>query len=255
MSTPGTIALSYNGYVNQIATLAVENVVTVSGVVQAVDPPFNTMLPQALNYAEQRIQRDLDLSNLEMTDATFYNLTAGSHLLTIDVDDFAVVTTIMANNIPLLPVTRTFIQNVYGPGSTLGQPLYFAPAGGDNATGGNTSTIFLVCPIPDQNYPVTIVGTIWMPSLINFATPSLAATSSTLISRYLPDLLIMASMVYVSGYQRNFGAQSDDAQQAVSYEAQYQALLPSAAEVNYRSKFQASAWSSTSSSPVATPAR
>jgi hypothetical protein len=67
--------------------------------------------------------------------------------------------------------------------------------------------------------------------------------------------MIMASMVYVSAYQRNFGRQSDDPAMAQSYEGQYQALLKGAAVEEARKKFEASGWSSQSPSPVATPSR
>ncbi len=75
------------------------------------------------------------------------------------------------------------------------------------------------------------------------------------ISQYLPDLLIMASMVYISAYQRNFGRQSDDPQMAQSYEGQYQALLKSATVEEARKKFEAAAWSSQSPAQVASPTR
>lgn len=77
----------------------------------------------------------------------------------------------------------------------------------------------------------------------------------TFISEYLPDLLIMASMVYISAYQRNFGRQSDDPQMAQSYENQYQLLLRSAGVEEARKKFEAGGWSSQSPSSVATPTR
>ena len=65
----------------------------------------------------------------------------------------------------------------------------------------------------------------------------------------------MASMIYISAYQRNFGRQNDDPQMAVSYESQYQALLKGAAVEEARKKFEASGWTSQSPSPVATPSR
>ena len=72
-----------------------------------------------------------------------------------------------------------------------------------------------------------------------------------------PDLLIMASMIYVSLYQRNFSAAAgaNDPMMAGSYEAQYQTLLKGAVELENRKKFRGSAWSSQSQSPVATPNR
>ena len=61
LSNPNPVALTYNGYITQIATLAVVNTTTTAGIVVGVDAPFNAIIPQMLNYAELRIQRDLDL--------------------------------------------------------------------------------------------------------------------------------------------------------------------------------------------------
>jgi hypothetical protein len=120
-----------------------------------------------------------------------------------------------------------------------GLPKYFVPFN-DN--------LFLVGPYPDQPYYVEIVGTYRPDSLSS-------SNQTTFISLYLPDLFIMASMVYVSGYQRNFGRQSDDPAMAQSYENQYQTLLKGAAVEEARKKFEASGWTSQSPAPVASPSR
>jgi hypothetical protein len=67
--------------------------------------------------------------------------------------------------------------------------------------------------------------------------------------------MIMASMIYVSGYQRNFGRQSDDPAMAQSYESQYQALLKGAIVEEYRKKFESGGWTSMSPAVVSTPSR
>jgi hypothetical protein len=336
MSTPATTPLTFNGYINQIATMAIVNTQTVNGVVQGVDAAFNSIVPQMLNYAELRIERDLDLLPLETSNT--YTLTSGSNILQLPVNDFVTVQTISVNNsgvnTPLLPTTKEFLQNVWGNSTTTGVPQYFAMYGGDLATGGNTYNNIIFGPYSSGNYPVTVTGTIRMPTLyanstttplfvtptistsgngsiatINFATQSTAPVSGTLvtisgvtpagyngtypvissttssvtiantttgnqsaagvvsyasttantgttfISTYLPDMLIMASMVYISAYQRNFGRMSDDPAMAQSYEGQYQALLRGAVVEEYRKKFEASAWSSKSPAPPATPVR
>ena len=94
-----------------------------------------------------------------------------------------------------------------------------------------------------------------MPTLYLQATTLLAATGTTFISSWLPDLFVMASMIYVSGFQRNFGAMASDPEMSMSYEAQYKALLPGAATEELRKRFEASAWSSTPTSVAATPTR
>jgi hypothetical protein len=254
---PNTTPLTYNGYVTQIATMAVVNTTTTAGVVVGVDDAFNAIIPQMLNYAELRLQRDLDLLPTQTTDS--YVLTSGSNELTISTDDFVTIQTILLDdgtgNVPLLPTTKEFLQNVYGSSSNTGVPSYYAMYGGDRATGGNTDNNIILGPWPDSNYTVTLTGTIRAPTLYTFATTQDASTETTFISTYLPDLLIMASMIYISAFQRNFGRESDDPAMAQSYESQYQALLKGATIEEFRKKFQASAWSSMSPSPVATPSR
>ena len=68
--------------------------------------------------------------------------------------------------------------------------------------------------------------------------------------------MIMASMVYLSAYQRNFsGMAANDPNMPVSYESQYQALLKGATIEEARKKFQSSAWTSQSPAVVASPGR
>ena len=254
MSTPAPNVLTYNGYINQIATMAVVNVQTVAGVVVGVDAAFNTIIPQMLNYAELRIQRDLDLYPA-LTSNTTYATAIGSNLLNVSTNDFVAVENIIltASGVPLLPVSKEFLQNVYGTSSVTGPPTFFAPMGGDASTGGLTSQIFTVGPYPDANYALTIIGLVRLPSLYaQSANGTLAASGTTWISTFLPDLLIMASMIYISAYQRNWGRQSDDPQMAQSYEAQYKALLTSAEVEERRKKFSARAWTAETTSPVAT---
>jgi hypothetical protein len=68
--------------------------------------------------------------------------------------------------------------------------------------------------------------------------------------------MIMASMIYISAFQRNFvSAASNDPQMPVNYETQYQTLLKGAMVEEARKKFQSSGWTSMSPAPVASPTR
>ena len=253
MSTP--TPLTFNGYVAQIATLAVVQYTTGSPYA-FVDAASQALLPQMLNYAELRIQRDLDLFQAAATPAT-YSLTAASNLLTLGAYDFVAVQTLTAKattggttSTPLTPVSPEFLQNLYPDNTVTGPPKFFAPLGGDN-TGGVTSQLYQIGPYTDQAYTVTAYGLQRLPTLY---VSSGAGTNATFISTMLPDLLLMASMIFISGFQRNFGRQSDDPQMAVSYESQYKSLLDAARMENYRAKFQASGWTS-QAVPTSTPTR
>jgi hypothetical protein len=224
-------------------------------VVAEDDPAFVTILPQMIVYAELRMYRDLDFL-FTSGSTTAYSLTAGSRTLNVNADTFPYGTLVvpeqinvlvgstdpdLATRVPLLPTTKEFLDAVYGSGAVAnrGVPQYWVPF--DDYT-------FLVGPYPDQSYTVELIGT--------YRPNSLSATNpETFISKNLPDVFIMASMVYISAYQRNFGRANDDPQMAVTYESQYQALLKGASSEENRKKFEAAAWSSQSQSTYATPTR
>jgi len=241
-----TTGLDYAGFVKQIAVLAV---------VESEDENFQTVLPQAITYAENRICRELDFLFTSVANNS-YSLTAQSRFLTLPAGAFVVPEQInvitpanatSAENgvrVPLMAVTREFLDAAYGDSSKVGTPKYFAPLG---SASGNLS--FAVGPFPDASYKVEVVGTIRPESLSEKNT-------KTFISTYLPDLMIMAAMVYISGYQRNFaGTSPNDQQMPVSYETQYKELLQAAAGEEFRKKFEAAAWSSKTPSPMASPTR
>lgn len=261
MTTPNTVWLSYNSYITQVAALSIYQTVTTAGVVQLSDgngTTLNTVTSQMIDYAELRIQRDLDLEQ-SVTNNSALSLTSGNNLLTMDVNSFITVQSISYVSGTLtqriLPTSRAFIDEVYPDSSIQGPPVYFTPYGGDSATTGATSQLFLFGPTPDQAYNLSINGTVRLISLNSFATNGPADTKYTFISAYLPDLLLMASMVYLSGFQRNFGRQSDDPAMALSYESQYQGLLKGATVEENRRKMWASAWTSLSVPALATDNR
>ena len=244
------VGLTYATYKTQIAEMAV---------VAEDDVNFLAILPSMIDYATLRINRDLDLliTSASLTGED-YKLTAGNRNLSFsqnlpDGSYFVVSEQINlitpagqiildeSTRVPLLPTTKEFLDAVFGSSlaENRAQPRYFAPF---------NDTLFLVGPVPDVDYYVEVVGTV-RPAPLSEDVPT------TFISQYLPDLLIMASMIYFSAYQRNFGRQSDDPQMAQSYESQYGTLLKSAMVEEARKKFEGAAWSSQAPAPVASPTR
>ena len=237
-----TTGLTYSQYVTEIATLAV---------VPETDPNFVEILPQMITYAENRIYRDLDLLET-VTAISSYITSSNARTLTFPIADFITLqeanvispagTTVPNNGTrnPLLPVTKEWINYTYPSSASAGLPGYFAMF--------NQNTIILG-PWPDDDYTVELVGT-FRPDSLSVSNPS------TFVSTYLPDLMIMASMIYISAFQRNFvSAAANDPQMPVNYETQYQTLLKGAMVEEARKKFQSSGWTSMSPAPVATPTR
>lgn len=244
--------LTYNSLILAVSNLAIVDVVLTAGV-ETGDSNWETMVPNMITYAEGRISRNLDLLALETSNA--YALTTGNNLLSIPVGDFVTLQTISVNGVPLLPVTKEFLQAVYGASGTLGAPIYFAMYGGDRTTGGNTSTNVIVGPWPDSNYAVTVTGTTRGPTLYAYANTTDAGTKTTFISSQLPDLLVQACLQYISEFQRNFLANANDPQMPGNYEAAYQNLLRGVMGEDLRKRFRASAWSAEPTSAIATPGR
>lgn len=244
-----TTGLSYDGsvagttsYLAQISTMAV---------VDPTDAAFSVILPQAITYAENRIYREVDFLFTSIS-TTAYSCTVGSRIIAVPSGTFVVPEQInlltpagstnpnTSTRVPLLPTTKEFLDAVWGNSSATGAPKYWVPF--DDYT-------FLIGPYPDANYTVEIVGT--------YRPESMSATNpTTFISLYLPDMFIMASMIYISAYQRNFSsAAGNDPQMPITYETQYQMLLKSALSEENRKKFEAAAWSSQGASTSATPTR
>lgn len=260
--TINTNPLSYNSYVTQMGVMAVVMTQDAGGVQQFVDPAAQTILPQMLNYAELRIQRDLDL--LPSQTSNNYTLTQGVNLFPLPIDDFITVQTIQVvqlngatviNSTPMVPVSREFIQNCYGSPVNAGTPKYFAMVGDSFGNGADTNNNILMGPVPNFAYTISVTGTIRTPSLYKYGTAGIADTSYTYISTYYPDLLIMASMVYISAFQRNFSATSDQGEMSLSYEKAYLALMTVAKQEENRKKSEGSGWSAYSTPVAATPTR
>lgn len=233
--------LTFATYKTALATLSV---------VPETDANWLSILSDAIEYAELRIYRDLDLLSTVQSNISFAT-TASNSKVSITQGTFVTLQNVnvitpagttnpeVGTRVPLLPVSKEYIQYSWPSATNAGVPQYFAMI--DERT-------FSLGPWPNAAYTLEIIGTV-RPATLS------ASDTTTFISQYLPDLFLMASMIFISGYQRNFGRQSDDPQMAQSYESQYQALLKGATVEEYRRKFQASGWTSNSPSPVATPGR
>lgn len=231
--------LNYTTCVDQLSNLMV---------VGSTDANFQTFLPGAIDYAEQRIYRECDFIRTQVTD-TSASTTANTRALTlptvqgtfITVDYINVITPAgttapSGSRVPLQQVDRSLIDNMFpSQSAATGTPEYYAMAS-------DTEVIF--GPSPDGAYNVEVIG-VQRPAALS------SANSSTFITQYCPDLFMAALMVFATGYQRDFGAQSDDPGKGASWENQYQLLKKSALEEQSRTKFAGEMWTSDSPSPLA----
>lgn len=215
----------------------------------AADPAFTANFPNALDYAQDRIYRELDLlntvtsvSSLKTTAnlRTFSFSAAGINVL----QDVNIITPFTTTN-PELGTRnsctisdKSLLNAVYNSPATVGTPVNFAFL--DNQT-------LLFGPWPDQAYTVELIGTLNVTSPVLQLSPT---NTTTFVSTYLPDLLIAGCMIQFTGFMKNFGAQSDNPQMAVSWEDQFSKLRDSAAVEDARRRFQSAGATSEQPKPT-----
>ena len=108
--------------------------------------------------------------------------------------------------------------------------------------------MIILGPAPDQTYFLEVIG-IQRPLALS------SGNSSTVLTQYVPDLFFAASMIQLAGFMRDYGGQSDNPQNAMSWEMQYKTLFQSAEVEQARAKFQSEGWTSEQPSKIATPPR
>lgn len=223
-----------------------------------VDSPTETnfvqILPSMIDYANNRIQNDLDLiASYSSATAT---LVAGTREVTIPNDSGSLQINVIDSINLITPAatapnagTRNALQRVsvealnwmWPSGSTgdRGQPLNYAVLSDQTALFG---------PSPDAAYKAEFVGSVRL-------APISVSNTTTWINDNLPELFVAASMIYGSGWQRDFGAQTSDPQASSSWGAQYDALLQSDTVQEARKMSRSSAWTPYQPSPLANPPR
>lgn len=216
------------------------------------DPNFVAILPTIVDYAEQRIYRELDLLATQVVQ--WFAMTPNSRA-----QSFAASSSVYANHTPaqqilvvervrvmpptatpgggfnqggepLTPSSMDYLDAVYSgvfpaPGPT-GRPVKFSQR--DDQT-------IVFGPTPDQAYFFDIQGEA-RPVPLYSAAPG-DGSQTTFLTTVLPDLFLAGAMIAASGYRHNFGAQSDDPRMALSWESQYMELLLSAKTEEVRKRF------------------
>lgn len=229
------MSITYDQYVPAMATLL------------SVDSPtevnYVAILPRMIEYAEDRLYRELDLiaTNTEGVG----DMIAGQRTVVVPdsvliVQSAAVVTPAgvlpaAGKRNPLQRVSLEFMNYVWPSGAEQGVPLYYTM---------QTDALIAVAPTPDDVYKISAWGPVR-------PEPLSSSNQTTWLTDNLPDLFIAASMVFGSGYQRNFGAQSDDPKMAQSWENQYQLLMRSGSTDEMRRKAASVAWQPYSPTPLA----
>lgn len=225
--------------------------------IPTTDTNFQAILPSVIDYSEGRIYRDLDLVAATVTDgSSSFIANSRNFTLPTSVGTFLIVTAMnvitpastapdSGTRNPMVPVSREFLDLTWPSGTGATVPQYFNLTT-LSTTGGQTQIV--VGPWPDAAYRVEVIGKI-QPTALS------ASNTTTYLTDNLPDLFFAASMLFMSSYMRNYGAQADDARMAVSWESQYQTLLNSAATYQARARFAGASWTAKQPEQTALPQR
>jgi hypothetical protein len=235
------MALTYSTFVSQIATItAISSDILVNG-----DANFQGIMPMIIDQAEGMLWRDLDVPAVHDETSVFcssgnnvvnlgYGFFTGNLLRTIEDVNLVLPNGTLA---PVIPTSIAFLNAVYTSlaSSYCGQPQYFARF---------NDVSFFIRPAPDLAYLMVFQGTA-RPAALS------SSNSSTWLTANVPEMMIAAGMIAAAGYMRDFGAQSDNPQMAVSWRTQYDYLLRSASAESLGMRFRAEKWTSEKPSPLA----
>ena len=206
------MSYDYATFVSTIETMAVIN--------PSTDSEFVSMIPRMIEAAELRCYRDVDfMITRKYAQSTFQaigTVGAAAQLLAAPTD--MVIPRTLAYFTPVgTTTTRAFLERR--------QENYLQDYNATPGTGGapkfwamTTFGTLIIAPTPDQAYTTELAYT-YRPA------PLSATNTTTWLATWCPDLMLYAALVFISGYQKNFGAAVDDPKMAVTWEGQYQQAL------------------------------
>jgi hypothetical protein len=223
-------------------------------------PDYATLFPQAVQYAENRIYREItplcqraqNASVSTVASSRQVDLAAQTPSQVIVIEGVALIgpagSTPAAGTRYVYDLTSLdWIDTTWPNEASTVSPTDAEYIGRYAALIDNQTLV--MAPTPDAAYAVEVTG-LYPP------TP-LSPTNQTsyLLSTY-PELVQAACMVWLAGWlQRNYGAQTDDPRMAVSHETQYSSLRDSALAQEQRMRGQGTGWSANLPTPLAQPQR
>lgn len=231
------MANTYTSYIADIQTLIA---------MDPLDADWNEIIPTMITYAELRIYRDLDLISTVTRDTsvscTFQNPNVQANNSFVVIQGINVLTPpgnpiLTSARNPLAQVSKEVIYGCFGDPNYNNTPIMYCMVDQWN---------FLIGPSPDNTYILEIYGT-------QRPLPLSATNTTTFLTTWLYDLFVAASMVFMSGYQRNFAMTGNDPAMPINWEQQYKTLLAAASLEELKKKSQGDAWTSYSPTPAQPP--
>lgn len=182
-------------------------------VVPETDAGFVAILPQIIDYAEGRIYKDMDFLATAALDTSrsfaIGNREVDYPSLMIAVESVSVISA--GTRTPLREVSLEFLNAIWPTVATTGTVSWWARVDGTKIAVAATPAAASTVEFYGKKRPAAMSST----------------TTTTYIGTNHSELLVTACMIFASGYQKNFGSQSDDPKMAMSWEQQYTKLLQS----------------------------
>lgn len=220
------MSLTYSTWKTAIANLTVVS-----------ETALTDMYPLAIDYAEGRCYRDLDLIDTIVRDATS-TTTANVRTFTLPTPSgsgsyYTIVDSINIirsnSRTPVLATTQEYIDFIW-PTATAASattvPNLYAMV---------TDRSLIWGPPPGDAFTVEVVGKTRPVALS-------ASNTTTILTSYYSELFVAASMVFAAGWLKGYGSQADDPKMAMSWESQYQQLLASAVSDDDRAQAEGDSW-------------
>jgi hypothetical protein len=239
--------MQYSDWINAIGGYVQENIVDPTQAAPFITGSrYNTIVPRCIEYAEFRIYREPDLDFLACRQEAVLTAAMGVRTLAkpntmLVVEEARIIP--VGNNgtgLPLRRMSNAAINQAFPLSGANAQPVYWSQISDTNLIFG---------PTPDQNYTIKVYGT--------FQPMALSSTNTTtFLTQWFPDLFLAATMIFLTGYQKNLGdAIGQPAPGGGSWETYYEALKAGGAVQEARKKAQSAGWSPSAPTSVATPPR
>jgi len=216
-----------------------------------VIPDFEVLFPQAVQYAEYRIYRDIVPLCMRSSSSSVTTLAATREF------DLSATNVIVVEGVSLIDpagspsagtrypydmVSLDMIDVVWPVESSVLSPSAADYIGRWCAMKSNTAVV--LAPTPDAIYSIEVTG-LFQPA------PLSDSNQNTYLATTYPDLMQAACMVFLSGYlQKNYAATAGLPEQAATFETQYGALMATAREQEQRIRSQGPGWSAFTAAPL-----
>lgn len=187
-----------------------------------------------IDAGELRCYREVDFQATSKIEQSSFGTTAPGNALVSTPSDLLIIravdyfTPVNTNDtnggtrVPLEPRDESWIKDYWPARSLTAPPKFYAVL---------NPTTLLVAPTPDAAYTIEM-------SLSYRPTPLSSSNTTTLLTLNAPDMFLYATLVFAAGYLKNFGAQSDNPQVALSWEGEYQKAKSSVVSEEKRKKAQ-----------------